>query len=377
MRRSRRLTSKPRAAAKALTTTNSSIIQPSQAPPSASPPPWRRILYEQQPYPDNYTPGDWLTAVSSYSTAPAESEYLSYRTVMWLTLIIATRASLLTLFVTVFYAITQRSLGTRSLLALDAAVVVVLLAVHLCLRPAPPSASASQTYTGPSAPSQLSLASVCLLCFLLLLVSPLLSTLTTSYSSDTIYLLVSLLSAAHLLSFDYSSINSPTTTTPTSALVEIQPKSQQQPQETSAAFAATSADSPPASTDLSPLQHPVSLNCALLLSLLLASRLSSPLHVSLLLLFSSLLFAVSPSQQQLLCRWSPTAHVLSTVAQSLLCCAALCAYASVLLAILHALCVLGVCVVCPWWLLRVQRYKRTIHGPWDYDDEPETSSENL
>ena len=332
-------------------------------------------MYEQQPYPDNYTPGDWLTAVSSYSTAPAESEYLPYRTVVWLTLIIATRASLLTLFVTIFYAIKQRSLGTRSLLALDAAVVVVLLAVHLLLRPAPLSASASQTSTGASPPSQLSLASVCLLCFLLLLVSPLLSTLTTSYSSDTIYLLVTLLSVAHLLSFDYSSINSPAAPTPTSALVELQPESQQQPRET--VSPTTFAAIRPASTELSPLQHPVSLNCALLLSLLLASRLSSPLHVSLLLLFSSLLFAVSPSQQQLLCRWSPTAHLLSTVALSLLCCAALCAYASVLLAGVHALCVLAVCVVCPWWLLRVQRYKRTIHGPWDYDDEPETSSENL
>ena len=315
------------------------------------------MLYEQQPYADNHTASDWLSALSSYSSAPAESEYRPYGAVVWLTLIVANRASLLTLFVTAFYTVNQHAISSRALLLLDGSVAAVLLAIHCCLSP-PASAS--------SPSSQLSLATVCLLCFLLLLVSPLLSTLTWSYSSDTIYLLVLLLSLAHLLSFDYSSVNHPATATDCAA----------------ATTAATATAPPitattPAATAIPPLQHPVSLNCALLLSLLLASRLSSPLHVSLLLLLSSLLFAVSPSQQQLLCRWSASAHLASSVALSVLCCCVLCMYTAVQLAAVYVLCLLIVCFVCPWWLLRVQRYKRTIHGPWDYNDEPETSSENL
>ena len=344
-----------------------SASQQRASPPTTSKlPPWRRILYEQQPYPDNYTPADWLSAMSSYSSSPAESEYRPYGAVVWLTLILASRASILTLFLVTFYTISQHAISSRALLTLDVAVAAVLLAIHFSLSPLvlSPSASSSSSL---SSPTPLSVASVCLLCLLLLLVSPLLSTLTWSYSSDTIYLLVLLLSAAHLLSFDYGSINSPIAQQP--ALLQ-----------SAAVHSASSgpAGLPSPSFSIAPLAHPVSLNCALLLSLLLASRLSSPLHVSLLLLLSSLLFAVSPSQQQLLCCWSATAHLLSVVLLSLLCCYMLCVYVAVLLAAVYVLCVLSVCFVCPWWLLRVQRYKRTIHGPWDYNDEPETSSaENL
>ena len=334
-------------------------------PSASATPTWRRILYEQQPYPDNHTPVDWLSAMSSYSSKPAQSEYLPYRAVVWLTVILASRATILTLFVTAFYAINQHAVSTSSLLALTLLVASVLLTVHYSLRP---PASSSST-------SQLSLATVCLLCLLLLLVSPLLSTLTWSYSSDTIYLLVALLSVAHLLSFDYGSINNPIAQ-PSLVSGLIDTTATHQPDSQPYDSPDLSSTSQPA-TGLSPVHHPVSLNCALLLSLLLASRLSSPLHVSLLLLLSSLLFAVSPSQQQLVCRWSASAHLLSFVALSLLCCYVLSVFGSVLLAVVYVLCVLSVCVVCPWWLLRVQHYKRTIHGPWDYNDEPETSSENL
>ena len=359
------------------------------------------MLYDHQPYPDNYSPVDWLSAMSSYSSAPAESEYLPYRAVVWLTLIIANRASILTLFITTFYAINQHRLSTRSLLLLDVTVAVLLLFIHYSLStslasssfPSSSSTSPSSSSLAPSSSSlppsspPLSLFSACLLCVLLLLVSPLLSTLTWSYSSDTIYLLVLLLSAAHLLSFDYSNINSPTLQ-PTllgdssTSLPYHDPGTSDKPASSSSdsdSSSSSSAVSLAASSGLSlaPLHHPVSLNCALLLSLLLASRLSSPLHVSLLLLLSSLLFAASPSQQQLLCCWSATAHLASFVLLSLMCFTALCLYCSALLAAVYALCVLGVCLVCPWWLLRVQRYKRTIHGPWDYNDEPENSAENL
>ena len=350
-----------------------SPTQPSHAHSTAplTSAPWRRVLFEQQAYPDNYTPGDWSSAISSYSTAPAESSYHSYSEVVWLTLIIANRASILILFITTFYAIKQHAISTRSLFFTIVTVSAVLVGLHYSL--CPPASSTSST--------QLSLASVCLLCFLLLLVSPLLSTLTWSYSSDTIYLLAFLLSAAHLLSFDYSSINQPTTqpplappTTTTTTTTSTTPAVHPVPPSHDASDHCLPLT---ASSALSPIHHPVSLNCALLLSLLLASRLSSPLHVSLLLLLSSLLFAVSPSQQQLLRRWSASAHLLSFLLLSLLCCCVLCVHASVLLAVVYVLCVLSVCFVCPWWLLRVQRYKRTIHGPWDYNDEPETSSENL
>ena len=356
-----------------------------QLPSASTCPPWRRILYEQQPYADNYTPGDWLSAMSSYSSSPDESEYLPYGAVVWLTLVIASRASILSMFVTAFHAINQHAVSSRSLAVLNMSVAGVLVAVqYYCHRR---SHHGSASPASSSSTSDLSLASVCLLCFLLLLVSPLLSTLTWSYSSDTIYLLAFLLSVAHLLSFDYSSINNPiapaqaapanpttttTTTAPTTATSSVRTE-----QLEAAELSGVVSTVLPSASSLAPLHHPVSLNCALLLSLLLASRLSSPLHVSLLLLLSSLLFAVSPSQQQLLCRCSATAHLASFVALSLLCCYVLCVYGTVLLAVAYVVCVVSACFVCPWWLLRVQRYKRTIHGPWDYNDEPETSSENL
>lgn len=153
--------------------------------------------------------------------------------------------------------------------------------------------------------------------------SPILQTLTQSYSADTIWAQTILLSALQIAFHQYQVASS----TP--------------------AVAGT-----------------FSLNAAMFAAVLLASRLPSTTHVFMFIVLAIQLFALFPVFRDFIRVRSESAHVGITcalVAATL----GLLLLNSTLLAVVYAASVAFIVFVCPYWLLRSQKYKNEIQGPWD------------
>lgn len=107
--------------------------------------------------------------------------------------------------------------------------------------------------------------------------------------------------------------------------------------------------------------QPLSLNCAMLAAITLASRLPTHFHVFALLSLAVNLFAFFPLLEALLVgyRWQLTALLVAVVF------AILGRLVSVLAVVSYGVVVVFVWLVCPWWLCFLQRHKNTLHGPWD------------
>ena len=211
------------------------------------------------------------------------------------------------------------SISLRTLLHIAAAVIVVLYAIYAVL--------SKQVPLAPGARPHMLAEPQRLLLFLVVLmaVSPVLHTLTKTYASDTIYLLAVLLGTVHVFSYDFTYMLT-----------------------MSREFKGT-----------------VSMNAALLCSVLLASRLSSNMHCFGLMCFAVELFSLSPILWHMLRVSSANAHAAFT--------AAMVVAVSVLLALTHRrffgfLFVFAAVVipfVAPLVFIRVQRFKVRIAGPWD------------
>lgn len=149
--------------------------------------------------------------------------------------------------------------------------------------------------------------------------SPVLKTLTESVSTDTVYAMSAVMLLAHLVSFRYA-----------------------QP-------------SPPGS---------LSLNAALFASVCLASRLPGALHTFTMLSCALLVFALWPCLLQKMREYAPTQFTGVCVG---VCIGGVGGLASQSTggAVLLAMALGSVTLLCPLLLVRLQRHKDNIHGPWD------------
>lgn len=157
-------------------------------------------------------------------------------------------------------------------------------------------------------------------------IAPVLSTLTRNISSDTVHAWSVALLVAHLYLHDYFFVVSAT----------------------------------------NKLTGGLSLGAAVLASALLASRLDSP-HVDAFaqVVLSMEVFVLSPYVRRALKRGlSRIAHTGVTVALVLLCAAAIAPLSASLAGASVGVCAF-VGVLCPLWLVRVQKFKTEIQGPWD------------
>merc|ERR1712137_138601 len=154
--------------------------------------------------------------------------------------------------------------------------------------------------------------------------SPVLATLTNSFSNDTIYALSIMLMSIHIVSHDYG-------------------------------YVLGSSDN---------FQAPVSLNAAIFASVLLGSRLPSTTHVFLLMFLAVLLFALFPIMRHHLKKKSTKAYLWLAVIMFLVCSVALMPI-STILAIVFMLGNIFVTFGSPFWLIWIQKYKNEIKGPWD------------
>ena len=149
--------------------------------------------------------------------------------------------------------------------------------------------------------------------------SPVLKTLTESVSTDTVYAMTAVMLLAHLVSFPYAHPSTPGS---------------------------------------------LSLNAALFASVCLASRLPGALHTFAMLSCALLVFALWPCLLQRLRENAPSHFTGLCVG---VCIAGVGGLGSQSPggAMLLALALGSVTLVCPLLLVRLQRHKDNIHGPWD------------
>lgn len=162
--------------------------------------------------------------------------------------------------------------------------------------------------------------------FLLLAATPILKTLTETYSDDTVVMMACIFIFVHLLSHDYKVCD-------------------------------------PRATDLPSV---LSMNAAISAAILLGSRLASVGLIFQFLSWSVMVLVIIPrARRRLQVRTSPCAFTTCTIAVALGSVALLAMAVSGRSAVAYAVCLLFVWMACPLLYFRCQRRKRVISGPWD------------
>lgn len=281
-------------------------------------PPWRKVLYERQPYEDNYVDASFLSAIT---TSPPESLDLSF---LVLDALVATQQlSIVAIFGCVFMLLLRGTVSLAAVLVTEGASLVVGFWLHARLGSATvPSTSRTRAHQkGHFQTVRL----VLLFGGVLLALSPMLRTLTTTWSNDTICAVTVCLFFSHLVSHDYSAANEGG-----------------------------------AESRLGTL----SFNLAIFGSELLASRLPDAAHVFALMTLAVALFALFPELRRRVRGRSVRLHI-ALACGLLLTAATAVALLSRTIAIVYALACLLVSFLGPLGLMYMQCYKRDFRGPWD------------
>ncbi|CCW66987.1 unnamed protein product [Phytomonas sp. Hart1] len=159
---------------------------------------------------------------------------------------------------------------------------------------------------------------------MMVLLTPILSTLTASFSNDTIVALSIFTMSLHVLTTDYSYLNAYT-------------------------------------TGFSPN---LSVNAASFGVIMVASRIPNPLDSGALIAFGSFCFSLSPIVRHYVRRTSFTAHVVFTLLLFVINTG--CLLTIPVLVILYVTCILMISFVIPWWFVSLHSsVKNQINGPWD------------
>lgn len=263
--------------------------------------PWKKLLYLRQPYPDNYTDASFLdqlkrnTSVAKYSARKLFQDFS----------LIAFYASLLLLVNVNFSAIYAHIW----LPYVPTLVSSVLALIWLVLDVSAGAAHQLKAYV--------------VICVLLLLVSPVLRSLTESTSLDSIWAISSMLSCLNIICHDYS-------------------------------------------LDVSGLYRSALLtNMSFANGIVLASRLPSSTLVFSFLVFSIEVAILVPLLDFRLRKSRPGAHYVLVSAVFLLLAYALHYAYGPGLVLLYGVGVFFVLVMLPWYFVFLQKYKNELQGPWD------------
>ncbi|XP_077440191.1 phosphatidylinositol N-acetylglucosaminyltransferase subunit C [Vanacampus margaritifer] len=270
---------------------------------------WRKVLWERQPYPDNYVDRRFLEELR-------RNEGLrQYR--FWAVVreagLVGQQLSCVAIFITLWLYMEQGLLSPETLLVISLASSLPCYGLYQALASqAEPNLLQPRTRLA-------DLQSGTIFLTFIFGFSPVLKTLTESVSTDTVYAMSAVMLLAHLVSFPYAH------------------------------------PSPPGS---------LSLNAALFASVCLASRLPGALHTFTMLSCALMVFALWPCLLRRVKDGAPR-HFAAV-------CAGVCAMGVGGLAsrwpggaAILALALASVILLCPWLLVRLQRHKDNIHGPWD------------
>lgn len=319
--------------------------------------PWRRVLYEKQHYPDNYIDADQFLNV--LFDDPIQ-EKLSFSILALHATVVIFHYVLVVLFLVIYkgayFRYEEHSTMPENgspfnqlqwLININASFFVVSILVYFALQAWNPTHDVVGTLLG-------MLKKGVIIGIYLRLAAPVLSVLTSSFSDDTIYALVIFFSAVHLAFFDYcyqkgnendndkrqdsqhlsteaggggnspgpvhmpDKVGSSSGTGVAVATVGVATFSS-----TNSSGSARPSPAPGSSADTLPAAsspsssvyviNNVSLNAAMLTTILLASRLQNLSVVLLLILFAIILFCVLPHVIGLIYVLSPELHLLCTL----------------------------------------------------------------
>lgn len=269
---------------------------------------WRKVLWERQPFPDNYVDQRFLEELRRNEGIRQYRYWAVVREAGF----VGEQLSCVAIFISVWLYMEQGRLSPETLIWTSLVCALLGYGLHQALT--------SQAESGCEPRTRLAdLQSATIFLSFTFGFSPVLKTLTESVSTDTVYAMSAMMLLAHLVSFPYA-----------------------QP-------------SPPGS---------LSLNAALFASVCLASRLPGALHTFAMLSCALLMFALWPCLLQRLRENAPR-HFTGV-------CVGVCIGGVGGLgsqwpggAVLLALALGSVTLLCPLLLVRLQRHKDNIHGPWD------------
>ncbi|KAI9504631.1 glycosylphosphatidylinositol anchor biosynthesis [Coemansia spiralis] len=274
---------------------------------------WRKLLYIKQDYPDDYVDETFLMELQKNTNV----QLYDYSATAMQTNVVTQHLSSIMIFIAVFIELYRGKLTGDTLLWFSSTLTVLSFVFWDCLniflRMPEQRIVRFNVIKG-----------ALFIALLLFGLSPILRTLTEDTSSDTIWAMTVILFCVNLAFHDYSTGN------------------------------------------LTNIRFPgsVSLNAAVLASVLLASQLDSNLSVFAFLSFAIKWFALFPIFRRYLKRISVAASIATTVVIVLVA-TAMFTYISRAIALLFVFSTLFITFGCPLWLIWVQRYKNEIHGPWD------------
>ncbi|XP_034036312.1 phosphatidylinositol N-acetylglucosaminyltransferase subunit C-like [Thalassophryne amazonica] len=279
---------------------------PDSAPGPAVP--WRKVLWEHQPFPDNYVDQRFLEELRRNEGI----RQYHYWAVVKEAGFVGQQLSCVAIFITLWLYMEQGLLSPDTLLCTSLLCALLGYGLYQVLT--------SQTESGSEPRTRLAdLQSAAVFLSFTFGFSPILKTLTESVSTDTVYAMSAVMLLAHLLSFPYT-----------------------QP-------------SPPGS---------LSLNAALFASVCLASRLPGALHTFAMLSSALLVFALWPCLMQRVRENAPQHFTWVCVG---VCVVGVGGLGSQWQggAVLLASALGSLTLLCPFLLVRLQKHKDNIHGPWD------------
>lgn len=289
---------------------------------------WRKNLYEQQPYSDNYIdPNRFFEQLDMTTT----SDLISYKAILLGASAVAQQLSIVTIFIACYKYLKEPDSSiiyfTRLAIINPVILFIQYFLSHLLIN------TSTIAQLGPvrcdfDKKNQITIKQLFQNAFILLIclrvASPLLQTLTSSFSGDTIHALAFIFATLHLVFYDYIL-------------------------DSESGFGA------------------LSLNAAMFTAILLASRLHNVETVSMFMLFAVSCFLLYPSTSRIIKGKSIILHFIVTLILEIVA-SVLLWYIDRPLFAIYGVCILFILLVCPLWLLKMQMFKKAFHGPWDIID---------
>lgn len=278
---------------------------------------WRKVLFEKQSYSDNYV--DEERFMDQLNTDISQLQTASYRELLLSAAAVVQQFSVVSIFLTVYRS---SILGIVTVRRLFVGNWVTLACIFIVNRLTFEPSSSSKPQTAYAAGRILVVFGICLR-----VSAPILQTLTSSFSDDTIHALSLFLATAHLVFFDYSI-------------------------------------SQPGLDDAGSLTGSLSLNAAVFTAVMLASRLQDIEMVVGFVLLAIISFSILPEASRRMRRSSYLNHLLLTVFLWIACSVFL-YHVDLTLFIVYEWLIFFLWVASPALFLHMHTYKRARHGPWD------------
>ncbi|KAH9819729.1 phosphatidylinositol N-acetylglucosaminyltransferase subunit C [Melampsora americana] len=284
---------------------------------SDPPPPFRRVLWLKQPYRDNYQSRSLINHL--HSNKSLIRSHHQYSTLVLSSLPLSSHLSSITIFIGLFLHLQNHQIDPQLLIWVN---LSIGLFGYIVYERAKPARELNRIHT---------LRSTIILIILILLLSPVLKTLTLSTSSDSIYALTTILISINILLADYPyQITNP-------------------------------------NVDVS-FVSALSLNAAIFASVLLGSRLDSNAGVFSLTIFALQWFALFPIMRRDMIRKHPNSNlrpIILNISLGFIAVSVIAPISKLALALYTLIVPIGTCLVLPAIYSFVQRYKKDLRGPWD------------